>query len=40
VAGVQTVSVDLPTGTVRVTGTADPVAVRAAIAAAGFVVTD
>ena len=38
VAGVQTVEVDVRTGVVRVTGQADPAAVRAAIADVGFAV--
>lgn len=40
VPGVTTVSVDLGTATVRVTGPADPAAVRAAIFSAGYAVTD
>jgi copper chaperone CopZ len=36
VTGVRTVEVDLGAGTVRVTGTAEPAAVRAAIALAGY----
>jgi hypothetical protein len=39
VPGVRTVEVDLAAGTVRVTGTADPAAVRAAISQAGHYVT-
>jgi copper chaperone CopZ len=36
VPGVRTVEARLDTGTVRVTGTADPAAVRAAIRLAGY----
>jgi copper chaperone CopZ len=36
VAGVRTVEVDLGAGTVRVTGTAEPAAVRLAISRAGY----
>jgi copper chaperone CopZ len=36
VAGVRTVEVDLAAGTVRVTGTAEPSAVRTAIGCAGY----
>ncbi|MGC9671179.1 heavy-metal-associated domain-containing protein [Planosporangium sp. 12N6] len=36
VAGVQTVDVDIAAKTVTVTGPADPVAVRAAVAEAGY----
>ena len=38
VPGVSTVDVDLATKTVTVTGTVDPVAVRSAIAEAGYAV--
>ena len=40
VPGVRTVEVDLVAGVVRVTGDAEPAAVRAAIASAGYRVTD
>jgi len=36
VPGVRTVEASLDTGTVRVTGTADPTAVKAAIRLAGY----
>jgi copper chaperone CopZ len=36
VPGVRTVEAGLDTGTVRVTGTADPAAIRAAILLAGY----
>ncbi|WP_203932877.1 heavy-metal-associated domain-containing protein [Virgisporangium ochraceum] len=38
VAGVRTVEVDLSSGTVRVSGDADPAAVRAAVTALGIAV--
>jgi copper chaperone CopZ len=38
VAGVRTVEVDPAAGTVRVSGDADPAAVRAAVVALGFAV--
>jgi copper chaperone CopZ len=40
VPGVQTIRADLATGTVQVTGSADPAAITAAVAAAGYPAVD